>query len=65
MSDNEQKLVNLCFSIARAAMSPEAAKLRECSTEEQMAWVAEQLRSCGFDTRPIGMSWGILTNRRR
>ena len=29
---------------------------------ERMAWVANNLRDSGFDTHPIGMSWGVLVD---
>ena len=34
--------------------------VRNMTREEYGAWIAEQLRLCGFDTFPCGMSWGVL-----
>lgn len=49
-----QRLIDLTFAIA----------LQDCDTyaqvERKAAWVARQLRANGFDTQPMGMSWGVL-----
>lgn len=53
-----QKLINITFEMIFAATSnPEfCTKTRE----EKAAWVAKVLKDCGFETRPVGASWGIL-----
>lgn len=57
----EQKLVNILFQCVLTATDREHAKTFAKMTVEQRAtWVAEQLRGCGFDTQPIGASWGVL-----
>jgi hypothetical protein len=56
MESREQKLVDLCFAFA--LMSEEYMKGK--TREEITAWVAHNLRECGFHTRPIGSSWGVL-----
>jgi hypothetical protein len=33
------------------------------SNLEKAMWVARQLRDSGFDTHPVGMSWGILKEK--
>ena len=58
---NEQKLVDICFLIALTMKGNK--KLNEMSNEELAEWVAGQLRGCGFDTEPVGCSWGILKER--
>ncbi len=66
IADREQDLVDLIFQFVLAVSSPEhAAKFAEKSVEDRVAWVAKQLRSCGFDTVPIGASWGILRKHLR
>ena len=44
------------FSVAFNA----AKYLHGKSNEEIAAWVALQLRECGFETTPVGASWGVL-----
>lgn len=62
----EQKLVDLCFQIALMISTPGKDRgdipydLTKLSTPEKAAWVADQLRACGFDTKPVGSSWGVL-----
>lgn len=57
MKSREQKLIDIMFEIAMTcARSDMAGK----SNEEIGQWVAEQLRSSGFDTSPCGASWGVL-----
>lgn len=57
---NEQKLVDLCFELVLTATQDK--KFCKKSNEEKAAWVADQLRKCGFDTKPVGCSWGVLKN---
>jgi len=52
----EQKLVDIMFQVAFAAAGGGQGK----SQEEIAAWVAGQLRDCGFPTTPVGSSWGVL-----
>lgn len=62
----EQKLVDLCFQIALMISTPGKDRggipydLTKLSASEKAAWVAKQLRACGFDTEPVGSSWGVL-----
>lgn len=55
---NEQKLIDMMFQMVLAATSDK--KFCKRPRGERMAWVADQLRQCGFDTEPIGMTWGTL-----
>lgn len=32
------------------------------SREDIAEWIAKQLKECGFPTKPIGSSWGVLIN---
>ncbi len=52
----EQELIDIMFQIAFTA----AKKMHKKSTPEIAAWVAEQLKECGFPTTPCGASWGVL-----
>ena len=61
MSSREQKLIDILFSCVLTISDPEHASAFSKKTKEERAtWVAEQLRSCGFDTVPVGASWGVL-----
>lgn len=55
---NEQELVDICFELVLVATQNK--KFCKKSNEEKAAWVARQLRLCGFDTEPMGASWGVL-----
>lgn len=55
-SKREQELVNICFACALHAADYHAGQ----SHEQVAAWVAEQLKGCGFPTEPRGISWGVL-----
>jgi hypothetical protein len=61
LEGREQKLVDICFSLVLTITHKEHAAIFAAKTnEEKAAWVAEQLRGCGFDTTPCGASWGLL-----
>lgn len=70
MKSREQKLIDIMFQIGLMIHSPcnregtdDAKNWFATATEEDVAnWIAENLRACGFDTEPIGMSWGVLKN---
>lgn len=52
----EQKLIDYCFEFALKA----GAYCQSRSADEIAAWVARNLKDCGFPTQPVGMSWGVL-----
>lgn len=52
----EQKLVDIVFEVAIVS----AKYMNGKPNDEIAAWVAHQLKECGFDTKPCGMSWGVL-----
>ena len=58
---DKQKLIDIMFEMVLATTNDEIFCKR--SRGERMAWVANKLRGCGFDTHPIGMSWGVLVSR--
>ena len=53
-----QSLINICFQVAITVNTEEFFCQR--SNEDIAKWVADQLRQCGFDTKPCGSSWGVL-----
>jgi hypothetical protein len=55
---NEQKLIDICFECVQAVMTDR--RFEDKPMPEIMKWVAEQLRDNGFDTTPVGASWGVL-----
>lgn len=60
MENREQTLIDLMFEIVLAAS--ENTTFCKRPRGEKMAWVANNLRDIGFDTHPIGMSWGVLVS---
>lgn len=61
MENKEQQLIDLIFSmVLNATNDPEFCKRPR---GERMAWVANALRIHGYDTHPLGMSWGVLVGR--
>lgn len=62
MSDksNEQQLVDIAFQLVGTALMHYETHFKNMSQEKRMAWVATQLRECGFHTEPVGASWGML-----
>lgn len=60
-ADREQQLIDIMFQVATHAGSlPTVATEGSKRHAERMAWVAEQLRLCGFPTQPVGASWGVM-----
>lgn len=64
ITQNEQKLVDICFQLTLTIKS-HSEHFANLSQEEVAEWTAKQLRECGFDTSPCGASWGLLTNTPR
>lgn len=59
-----QRLVDVTFAVTALISDPQYREFFDKLTQEQrMAWVAQQLRDCGFDTAPCGSSWGVLIGR--
>jgi hypothetical protein len=56
---NEQQLIDISFQIAET-MFQHRRHFVTFTVDQRMEWVANQLRSCGFDTEPHGASWGVL-----
>ena len=56
---NEQKLIDLCFEIG-ILISDQRYDFKNMDVEQRAEWIADQLRKSGFDTQPMGASWGVL-----
>lgn len=62
-SVREQELASLCFScVLTITSAPHAEPFSKKPTVEKAAWVAKQLRECGFPTIPMGSSWSYLVD---
>jgi hypothetical protein len=55
----QQKLIDIMFEIALTCRE-KSDWLENMTREDVASWVADQLRACGFDTKPCGSSWGVL-----
>jgi len=54
----EQDLIDIVFDVGLMVRSHPSFRYK---TEKDTAeWIASQLRQCGFDTQPMGSSWGVL-----
>lgn len=60
MENKEQKLIDLMFEMVLTATNDPVFCKRPRG--ERMAWVANNLRSMGYDTHPVGSSWGVIVN---
>lgn len=56
-----QKLVDLCFQVGM--MMHGEKQLQSKSRDDAAEWIGQQLRDCGFDTSPCGLSWGVLKSQ--
>jgi hypothetical protein len=59
--EREQKLIDIMFEIALTIKDSKV--LQKKTNEELCAWVSGQLKTCGFDTEPMGASWGVLKTK--
>ena len=59
--NTDQKLVDICFSIG-FAVNENQYHFNRMTREDFGEWIAIQLRECGYDTEPVGSSWGVLKN---
>jgi len=60
---NEQKLIDLCFTLAISVyLQRDYFEKHENNYKQEVIanWVAQELQECGFPTTPYGASWGIL-----
>ena len=60
--EREQELVDICFQLVLTVR--EHVRRFPKDSEKMAAWVAGQLRACGFDTKPCGASWGVLVHKK-
>lgn len=57
--DDIQKLIDILFECVFVATDKKNGII-DMSEADKAAWVSNQLRACGFETEPVGSSWGIL-----
>lgn len=55
---DKQKLIDIMFQIGLTIHTDPYFK--DKTEYEVVTWIAGQLRDCGFDTEPMGASWGVL-----
>ena len=58
MKSNEQKLIDIMFQIALIIHNH--PYFQNKNNEEVCKWIRDQLNKSGFETIPLGSSWGIL-----
>ena len=58
MKSNEQKLIDIMFQIALTIHND--IWFLNKNNEEVCEWIRNQLKKCGFETMPLGSSWGVL-----
>jgi hypothetical protein len=62
MNNDIQKLIDIVFEVGLTIHQND--QLEKMTKEEVANWISTQLRLCGYDTEPIGSSWGVLkTNK--
>lgn len=61
MGEEKQKLIDLMFQMVLVTTNDPVFCKRPRG--ERMAWVANNLRSIGYDTHPIGSSWGVIVDK--
>ena len=60
MKEEKQELIDLMFQMVLVTTNDPVFCKRPRG--ERMAWVANNLRSMGYDTHPVGLSWGVIVN---
>ena len=55
----EQQLIDIAFDLV-VSMNNNKEFFKDKTNDEVAEWAAGQLRGCGFDTEPMGQSWGVL-----
>ena len=56
---DKQKLLDIMFEIALTIKDNDSLNMK--NDEEMAEWVQRQLKLCGFESKPCGSSWGVLT----
>jgi hypothetical protein len=59
MTSNTQKLIDIAFEIA-LTMKQNIDWVEKSTDEDITQWVSKQLSECGYQTIPLGISYGIL-----
>ena len=57
--NQEQKLIDILFQVVRTIEINEDGWVQN---EDVIEWTRKQLVGCGFETKPMGMSYGVLIN---
>jgi hypothetical protein len=60
IDEDKRKLVDILFQCV-ITTHMEKKSFKNKTVEEMAEWTARQLRECGFETVPLGSSWGHLT----
>jgi len=58
-TSDAQKLVNIVFQVG-LVISDEKYQLYKLPIEKKAEWIRKQLSENGFETKPVGASWGVL-----
>lgn len=60
----QQELIDILFAIVMtmhdSAVSMSRNWVADMSRAQIAAWAADQLRAAGYNTHPMGQSWGVL-----
>ena len=59
--EEKQELIDLMFRMILVVTDDPIFCARPRG--EKIAWVANSLRHMGYDTHPMGMSWGVLVDK--
>ena len=58
-----QKLIDIIFEIGLTISDKRYREyFDKLEYEELPEWIAKQLKGCGFNTHPLGSSWGYLND---
>ena len=60
MKTREQDLIDITFEAVYRVWENRGNWAQSLDRDQIMGWVASQLRKCGYDTQPMGSSWGVL-----
>lgn len=56
--NEKQKLIDIMFETG--LMIHNHPYFKDKNNEEVCNWISEQLKKCGFKTKSVGSSWGVL-----
>ena len=61
MKNSEQKLIDIVFHIG-LMIKNQPNFLHKITDYELADWIRKQLKECGYPTKAVGTSWGVLEN---